>query len=143
MGKKKICFVAQFPPPMHGLTKAVDTLYNSELAQEFDFEKIDTTDNKRILQTLVAIRRSSADLFYFTIAQSIGANLRCLIEETQGGLVCEPGDYEQVDKNIWWFIDHTGSEELTEMGERSRAYLVENLTKDVSIKKYIEAIKDL
>lgn len=79
MGKKKICFVAQFPPPMHGLTKAVDTLYNSELAQEFDFEKIDTTDNKRILQTLAAIRKSKADLFYFTIAQSVGGNLRDLM----------------------------------------------------------------
>ncbi len=72
-----------------------------------------------------------------------GSEVCCLIEETRGGLVCEPGDYEQVEKNIRWFIDHAGSEELTEMGERSRAYLVENLTKDVSIKKYIEAIKDL
>ena len=29
---KKICFIAQFPPPMHGLSKAVETLYNSNLA---------------------------------------------------------------------------------------------------------------
>ena len=79
MGKKKICFVAQFPPPMHGLSKAVDTLYNSELAREFDFEKIDITNNKRILQNLAAIRRSNADLFYFTIAQSVKGNLRDLI----------------------------------------------------------------
>lgn len=28
---KKICFIAQFPPPMHGLSKAVETLYNSNL----------------------------------------------------------------------------------------------------------------
>ncbi len=47
--KKKICFIAQFPPPVHGLSKAVDTLYNSELALEFDFEKIDITDNKKII----------------------------------------------------------------------------------------------
>lgn len=46
MGKKKICFVAQFPPPMHGLSKAADTLYNSELQKEFEFEKIDIADNK-------------------------------------------------------------------------------------------------
>lgn len=45
MRKKKICFIAQFPPPMHGLSKAVDTLYNSELNAavnpdgEFEFEK--------------------------------------------------------------------------------------------------------
>ena len=79
MGKKKICFVAQFPPPMHGLSKAVDTLYNSELAQEFDFEQIDIKDNKRILQTLAMITKSTADLFYFTISQSVGGNLRDLL----------------------------------------------------------------
>ena len=28
---KKICFIAQFPPLMHGLSKAVETLYNSNL----------------------------------------------------------------------------------------------------------------
>ncbi len=76
--KKKICFIAQFPPPMHGLSKAVETLYNSELAQEFEFEKIDITNNKKILSNLVAIRRSKADIFYFTIAQTKGGNLRDL-----------------------------------------------------------------
>lgn len=75
---KKICFIAQLPPPMHGLSKAVETLYNSELAQEFEFEKIDITDNKRILTNLTAIRRSTADLFYFTISQTKGGNLRDL-----------------------------------------------------------------
>lgn len=46
MSKKKICFIAQFPPPMHGLSKAVETLYNSELNTavdsngEFEFEKV-------------------------------------------------------------------------------------------------------
>ena len=79
LSKKTICFVAQFPPPMHGLAKAVDTLYNSELAQEFNFEKVDISDNKKILQSLIAIRKSKADLFYFTIAQSIGGNLRDLL----------------------------------------------------------------
>jgi len=55
MSKKKICFIAQFPPPMHGLSKAVDTLYNSELNSavnpdgEFEFEKVDITNNKNFL----------------------------------------------------------------------------------------------
>ena len=55
MSKKKICFIAQFPPPMHGLSKAVETLYNSELNTtvnpngEFEFEKVDITDNKNFL----------------------------------------------------------------------------------------------
>ena len=76
---KKICFIAQFPPPMHGLSKAVDTLSRSELSREFDFEKIDIADNKKILGNLLAIRRSRADLFYFTISQSRGGNLRDLL----------------------------------------------------------------
>ena len=76
--KKRICFIAQFPPPMHGLSKAVETLYNSELVDDFEFEKVDITDNKRIVQNLAAIKRSTADLFYFTIAQTKGGNLRDL-----------------------------------------------------------------
>jgi len=79
MSKKKICFIAQFPPPMHGLSKAVDTLYNSELKQEFVFEKVDITNNKKIVSTLIAIFKSKADLFYFTISQTKGGNLRDLV----------------------------------------------------------------
>lgn len=79
MSKKKICFIAQFPPPMHGLSKAVDTLYNSELAQEYEFEKVDITNNKKILSTLLSIYKSKADLFYFTISQTKGGNLRDLV----------------------------------------------------------------
>lgn len=79
MSKKKICFVAQFPPPIHGLSKAVDTLYNSDLSKEFDFEKVDITDNKKFLRNLWLISRSKADLFYFTISQTKSGNLRDLI----------------------------------------------------------------
>lgn len=85
MNKKKICFVAQFPPPMHGLSKAVETLYNSELNAtvnpdgEFEFEKVDITNNKKFLKNLMKIRRSKADLFYFTISQTKGGNLRDLV----------------------------------------------------------------
>lgn len=77
--KKKICFIAQFPPPIHGLSKAVDTLFNSELRNEFDFEKIDIKDNRQILRNLNRIRKSDADLFYFTISQTKGGNLRDLV----------------------------------------------------------------
>lgn len=76
---KKICFIAQFPPPIHGLSKAVDTLYNSELSKEFEFEKVNITDNKKFLQNLIAISKSKADLFYFTISQTEGGNLRDLV----------------------------------------------------------------
>jgi len=66
--------------------------------------------------------------------------VRLLIEETKGGLVSTPGDYETIEKNIKWFIDNASSEELENMGKRSRKYLVENLTKDISINKYKEEI---
>ena len=85
MSKKKICFVAQFPPPMHGLSKAVETLYNSDLNTavnpdgEFEFEKVDITNNKNFIKNLVKISKSKADLFYFTISQTRGGNLRDLV----------------------------------------------------------------
>lgn len=72
-----------------------------------------------------------------------GSEIRMLIEETQGGLVCEPGDYEQVAENIRWYIANADSDALKAIGERARAYLVENLTKDVSLSKYKEAILSL
>lgn len=77
--KKKICFIAQFPPPIHGLSKAVDTLYHSELTEEFEFEKVDITNNKKFLKNIIKIAKSNADLFYFTISQTKGGNLRDLI----------------------------------------------------------------
>lgn len=82
---KKICFIAQFPPPMHGLSKAVETLYNSNLNSEIDphgefkFEKVNITDNKNFIKNLLKISRSKADLFYFTISQTKGGNLRDLV----------------------------------------------------------------
>ncbi|MDG0060841.1 MULTISPECIES: glycosyltransferase family 4 protein [Priestia] len=77
--KNKICFIAQFPPPMHGLSKAVATLYNSALADEFQFEKVDIADNKKFLKNLIKIFRNNSDLFYFTLSQTKGGNLRDLI----------------------------------------------------------------
>ena len=83
--RKRICFIAQFPPPMHGLSKAVETLYNSELNfevnsnGEFIFEKVDITNNENFIKNLLKISRSKADLFYFTISQTKGGNLRDLV----------------------------------------------------------------
>jgi len=66
--------------------------------------------------------------------------IRLLIEETKGGLLSTPGDYDSIEKNINWFINNANSQELENMGKRSRKYLVENLTKDISINKYKEEI---
>ena len=79
MAQKKISLIAQFPPPMHGLSKAVETLYHSNLCRDFGFEAIDIKDNRKFMKTLCKIRKSRADLFYFTISQTKGGNLRDLI----------------------------------------------------------------
>ncbi|MCR5742932.1 MAG: glycosyltransferase family 4 protein [Lachnospiraceae bacterium] len=70
--------------------------------------------------------------------------IRSIMEETGCGKVCEPGDYKGVSDNIRWFIDHAASEtELVNMGQRGYEYLIKNMTKDISIDKYIEAIKNI
>lgn len=76
---KKVCFIAQFAPPMHGLAKAVDTLYNSDLNEEFSLEKINITNNNFFLMNILKILKSDADIFYLTVSQSIGGNIRDLI----------------------------------------------------------------
>ena len=63
-----------------------------------------------------------------------------LIEETNGGLISNPEDYNSIEKNINWFIENADSEELENMGKRSREYLIQNITKDISINKYKEEI---
>lgn len=77
--KGKISFLAQFPPPIHGLSKAVDTLYKSELKDKYSFEKIDISDNKKFFKTILSILTSKAKLFYFTISQTKGGNIRDLL----------------------------------------------------------------
>lgn len=77
--KKKVGIIGQFPPPMHGLSKALDTLYNSYLNEEFDFTKIDITNNKKFLNNLLKIMFSKLDLYYLTISQSRFGNIRDLI----------------------------------------------------------------
>lgn len=77
--RKKIGIIGQFPPPMHGLSKALDTLYNSYLNKEFDFIKIDLTNNKEFFKNIVKILFSKLDLYYLTISQSKFGNIRDLI----------------------------------------------------------------
>lgn len=72
-----------------------------------------------------------------------GAEIRCIIEEIHGGLCSEPGDYLGLEKNIKWFIKNAGSDEVLDMGKRNRKNLVENLSKNTSIKKYANEILNL
>lgn len=71
------------------------------------------------------------------------SEIRCIIEETHGGLCSEPGDYEAIAENLKWFIENAGTDKVDEMGKRSRENLVQNLTRDVSVKKYAEEILKL
>ena len=65
---------------------------------------------------------------------------RLIIEETGCGLVADPQDYEAVAKLLEKFISK--EVDLATMGNNGRAYLEKNLTKDVSIEKYIQEIQE-
>lgn len=71
------------------------------------------------------------------------SEIRCIIEETHGGLCSEPGDYEAIAENLKWFIENSGTDKVIEMGKRSRENLVQNLTREVSVRKYAEEIVKL
>lgn len=72
-----------------------------------------------------------------------GSEIRCIIEETQSGLCSEPGDYAAVELNIRWFIENAGTGKVTDMGKRGRENLLKNLSRNASIKKYMEEILKL
>ena len=72
-----------------------------------------------------------------------GTEIRGLIEECNCGKCCEPGDYVEVADIIRWYIENAGTGEVEEMGLNGRKYLEKNLTKDVSVRKYVEEIKNL
>ena len=72
-----------------------------------------------------------------------GSEVEMLINEIGCGKVSEPGDYVRVAGDIDWFLANAGSDELAEMGQRGHRYLVEHLTKDISVGKYISAIDSL
>lgn len=71
------------------------------------------------------------------------SEVRCLIEDTHGGLCCEPGEYDKVEKNIRWFVENAGGSELKAMGTRNREKLEKNLTRNVSVRKYADEILKL
>lgn len=69
-----------------------------------------------------------------------GSEIRCIIENIHGGLCCEPGEYKMIEKNIGWFIKNAKNEELKAMGSRNRKNLEKKLSKNESIRKYIDGI---
>ncbi len=67
-----------------------------------------------------------------------GSEARIIVEETGCGLVTVPEDYDGVADMIRKYLKK--EVDATAMGRAGRAYLEKNLTKDVSVAKYIEAI---
>ena len=72
-----------------------------------------------------------------------GSEVRMLIEEIGCGKCCEPGDYVEVADIIRWYIENADTGEEQTMGMKGREYLEKNLTKDVSVGKYIDAIMSI
>ena len=68
---------------------------------------------------------------------------RLLIENSDCGICCEPGDYRAIAHQINWFVGQAGALRALEMGRNGRAYLEGHLTKSASIKKYAEALSSL
>ena len=65
---------------------------------------------------------------------------RLIVNEAKCGLSVSPGDYQAIYQLIETFIGMKGSAELEKMGNMGRDYLLNYLTKDVSIKKYCDEI---
>ncbi len=70
-----------------------------------------------------------------------GSEIEMLIREIGCGKIAEPQDYKSIEENLKWFIDEADSPELLDMGKRAHDYLMENLTKNISIQKYIKVFK--
>lgn len=69
-----------------------------------------------------------------------GSEIRCIIEETRGGLCADPGDYAQIEANLREVIRIAPSDELFDMGDRNREYLERFLTRERSVKRYADEI---
>lgn len=77
---KKICLIGQFPPPIHGLSKALNTIKNSKhLKNNFLISSVNISDNKKIINSISDIRKNDSDIYYFTIAHSKMGNIRDLL----------------------------------------------------------------
>ncbi len=68
-----------------------------------------------------------------------GSEIRMLIDETCSGLTCEPGEYDRVAENIRRFLQ-MDADSLRAMGARGHDYLMEHLTRAVSVAAYRKEI---
>ena len=66
-----------------------------------------------------------------------------VVKDAKCGVVCEPADYNSIENNIKYMIDNADNDELLKMGLNGRKYLEENLSMNMSINKYKNAIMNL
>ena len=69
-----------------------------------------------------------------------GTEARCIVEESDCGLVANPGDYNAIESLIKRFITYKNQDILYNMGKNGREFLDEKLTKKKSIEKYKKEI---
>lgn len=74
---------------------------------------------------------------------SEGSEIRTVIEKCGSGLCCKPEDYKGIEKNIKWFLDNAGNDNIRKMGEKGRTYLKANLSKDKGIERFIEILVEI
>ncbi|MDY2630719.1 glycosyltransferase family 4 protein [Clostridium sp.] len=67
-----------------------------------------------------------------------GSEARLLIEESNCGICCEPGNYELIEKNIAYMINNSEKYLLN-----GRKYLEHNLRKKDSIDKYVDLFSNI
>lgn len=67
-----------------------------------------------------------------------GSEARLIIEETKCGLVTQPGNYQEIERMIQKVINDRDKYKL--IGKTGREYLMQHLTKDHSIQKYISEV---
>ena len=69
-----------------------------------------------------------------------GSEARLIVEEAECGITVAPERYDEIAGLIQKFIDGYNKEDRMRMGENGHQYLLEHLTKEVSIEKYKEEI---
>ena len=72
-----------------------------------------------------------------------GAEARIIVEESDCGIVVDPGDYDAIRKSIKYYIENKDTSRLREMGANGRRFLEANLKRETSIRKYAEELKNL
>lgn len=78
--KKKLAMIGQFPPPIHGLSKALQSMINSKKFNEkYDIQKINITNKQDLPKSFYEIFNLKKQLAYFTIAHSKIGNVRDLM----------------------------------------------------------------